>query len=115
LPDPRHFAIPFRFERTRDGRAHAATTLQGSEAEIADCVELVVRTRAGERSTLPGFGRPDRLEFSPSAELARSQLQLAIEDAEPRARPIVEGDFDPTDPAVMRLRAMFELTEAGVT
>lgn len=110
MPEPRHFAVPFRFERFRGmGRARAATTLQGTPAEIADCVELVIRTVSGERQTLPTFGRPDTLEFASSLELARVQLQQAIDDGEPRARAIVEGDYDSTDPAVMRLRAMYEL------
>lgn len=105
---PRHFAMPFRFERLRDGRSRAAYTEQGSTTEIADAVEAVVRTVAGERLTLPTFGRPE-LAFQSNAELARSQLAIAIDEGEPRARGIVEGDFDPNDPAVLRLRAMFEL------
>jgi phage baseplate assembly protein W len=113
VPDPRHFAVPFRFERLRDGRARAATTAQGSTEEIADCVEIILRTVAGQRSTLQGFGRPD-LEFGENAELMRSSLEAAVDQWEPRARPRVEGGFDETDPAAVRLRAMFTLAGGGV-
>jgi hypothetical protein len=110
MPDPRHFSVPFRFEQLRTGRVRAASTLQETPEEVADCVELIVRTVAGERATLPGFGRPDSLEFGTGLDLARAQLQTAIDESEPRARAIVEGDYDPNDPGVMRLRAMYELT-----
>lgn len=110
MPEPRHFAVPFRFETLRSGRARAATTLQDDPSEVADCVEVILRTTAGERASLPGFGRPDTLEFGIGVDLARAQLQTAIDESEPRARAIVEGDYDPTDPGVMRLRAMYELT-----
>lgn len=110
MPDPRHFAVPFRFAQDRTGRAQAATTRQDEPAEVADCVELIVRTTAGERATLPGFGHPDSLEFGVGVDLARAQLQAAIDESEPRVRSILEGDYDPTDPGVIRLRAMYELT-----
>lgn len=110
MPDPRHFTIPFRFETLRTGRARAASTEQDTPAEVADCVEVIIRTTAGERAQLPGFGRPDSLEFGTGVDLARAQLQTAIDESEPRARAVVEGDYDPNDPGVMRLRAMYELT-----
>jgi hypothetical protein len=102
--------MPFRFEQLRTGRVRAVSTLQDTPAEVADCVEVIVRTVAGERATLPGFGRPDSLEFGLGAVHARAQLQTAIDESEPRARPIVEGDYDEIDPGVLRLRAMYELT-----
>ena len=110
MPDPRHFAYPFRFEKLRTGQARVASTLQDTPEEVADAVEVIVRTTAGERATLPGFGRPDSLESGTGVDLARAQLQTAIDESEPRARAIVEGDYDPNDPGVMRLRAMYELT-----
>jgi predicted NBD/HSP70 family sugar kinase len=108
-PVPRHFAMPFRWAGAGDKQA--ATTVQGDVAEIADCVELVVQTAAGQRLTLPTFGRPETLEFAVDDDLAAAQLQAAIDEAEPRARAIVEGEFDPADPAVLRLRAMFQPEE----
>jgi phage baseplate assembly protein W len=113
LPDPRHFAVPFRFERLRDGRARAVTTAQDSTEEIADCVEVILRTVAGQRVTLHGFGRPD-LEFGDNAELMRSAIEAAVDQWEPRARARAEGGFDESDPAAVRLRAMFRLAGEGV-
>jgi hypothetical protein len=108
---PRHFAVPFRFTVDPMGGQGAATTVQGTTAEIADCVETCVRTVAGQRLTLPSFGRPETLEFAGDDELAASQLEVAIDDAEPRAQAIVDGNFDLDDPAVLRLQAMYQLEE----
>jgi hypothetical protein len=102
--------MPFRFVGAGSD-LQAATTVQDDVAEIADCVELVDRTVAGQRLTLPTFGRPETLEFAVDDDLAAAQLQAAIDEAEPRARAIVEGDFDSTDPAVLRLRAMYQPEE----
>lgn len=108
MPEPRHFAMPFRFERLRDGRARVASTVQGTTDEIADAVELVIRTPAGARATLPDFGRPES-EFTISADVARGQLATAIDESEPRARAVVEGEFAADDQGALRLRAMYEL------
>jgi hypothetical protein len=106
---PRHFSMPFRWAGAGDRQA--ATTVQDDVAEIGDCVDLIVHTVAGQRLTLPSFGRPETLEFAVDADVAAAQLQDAIDEAEPRARAIVDGDYDPTDPAVLRLRALFQPEE----
>ena len=107
-----HFALPFRFELAGGGGIAAAVTEQDTVEEIADCVECTLRTVAGERATLPEFGRPETLEFAVNRELARAQLTQALNEAEPRAVSIVQGDdVDPEDPGVLRLRAMFSLVE----
>jgi hypothetical protein len=111
-----HFALPFRYVRVAGGGVRPAVTREGSTEEIADCVELALRTVRGQRTTLPNFGRPDQLEFSTDPRLAAALLSTTIDEAEPRARGVVEGDHDPNDPGAMRLHAMFELTyieEAG--
>ena len=116
MPDPVHFALPFRYVRSRGGGLAPATHPEGSTSEIADCVELTLRTVRGQRTTLPNFGRPDELEFSTDARLAAALVQASIDEAEPRARGVVEGQHDPHDQGLMRLVAMFELTyieEAG--
>jgi hypothetical protein len=116
MPDPVHFALPFRYVRARGGGYAPATHPEGSTQEIADCVELALRTVQGQRTSLPNFGRPDTLEFSTDARLVAALLSATIDEAEPRARGVVQGDHDPRDPGVMRLHAMFELTyieEAG--
>jgi hypothetical protein len=113
VPERPHFSLPFRVERDRAGRVIVPMTEQGSLAEIADCVELTVRTVRGERLTLPGFGRPDTLEFATDREIARAQLQDAIDEAEPRVRALVRAaERDPQDPGLLRLLAMYQLEVA---
>jgi hypothetical protein len=102
-----HFGQPFRLEGD-----HFAVTEQESANEVADCVELTLRTVQGERRTLPAFGRPDFLEFTSDRELALSETQSAIEEHEPRALPMIErGDTDAeAEQGIMRLQAMWGWT-----
>ncbi len=103
-----HFSLPFRLQG-----ASFAVSEQDTIDEIADCVELILRTEQGQRATLPAFGRPEMLAFTTDRELARVQVQQAIDDSEPRVRATVQrGDLDPRDPGVLRLLAMYELEGA---
>jgi phage baseplate assembly protein W len=105
-PTNPHFGMPFRLQR------HAfAVTEQDTAAEVADCVELTLRTVQGERRTLPEFGRPDFLEFTSDRELAVAETQQAIENAEPRARAMLERDDDHAEEGILRLRAMWSFDE----
>lgn len=88
----------------------AATHPEGSTEEIADCVELALRTVQGQRKTLPTFGRPDFIQFSTDPTIAAAAAGTTIDEAEPRARGVVQGEFDSQDHGIMRLLAMFELT-----
>ena len=97
-----HFSMPFRLE----GASFAANE-QDTAEEVADCVELTLRTVQGERRTLPDFGRPDRLVFSTDRLLAVNSVQQAIEHGEPRARPLVESDASDAEQGIMRLRVMW--------
>lgn len=108
MAEPQHFAIPFRF-----GPGGAATNPQDSPEEVADAVELTLRTVRGERTTLPDFGRPDEMEFSSDVELMRAQLVTAVDEAEPRARLYVEGGYEDESPGMVRLRVMFSLITEG--
>lgn len=104
-----HFSLPFRFEPTRGGGQVIPVTEQDSAAQLGDCVELILRTVQGERRTLPDFGRPPTLEFILDRELARAQVQQAINDQEPRVRAFLQrGMLDPDDPGMLRLLAMYE-------
>lgn len=106
---PQHLAFPLRFERDRQGRVRAATNPQRSTAEIADCVEVIVRSQQGDWLMLPTLGRPD-LMFTTEPELQIAQLQDVIDEHEPDARAIVEReDIDPDDPHVLRLHVMWEM------
>lgn len=113
MADRPHFALPFRFDDRGDGTLAAAVTEQDSSSEVADCVEVAVRTVAGERTALPEFGRPQMLEFTTDAGLARAQLTQALELAEPRAVPLIASETDPYDEGVLRLRTMFSYDEEG--
>lgn len=104
MADVLHIAMPPRFERRPDGRVALATSVQDSPAHVADCVEIILRTREGQRALLPDFGRPD-LEFEVDDETVASLLQDAVDRYEKRWRVIVDGEHDPDDPGVVRLFA----------
>ena len=102
MADHPHFAMPFRLEGD-----HFAVNEQDTSDEVADCVELTLRTVQGERRTLPEFGRPDFLEFTSDRDLAVAETQQAIENAELRARAFLERDDSEADDGILRLRAMW--------
>jgi hypothetical protein len=83
-------------------------TEQDSLAEIGDCVELVVRFEQGDRRTLPGYGRPRALAFTTDPDLARAQIQQAIDDAEPRVRALVAAAYESEDPGLLRILTIYE-------
>jgi hypothetical protein len=106
-----HFALPFRFEPAAGGGLAAAENEQDSTAAVAACVECIVRTEVGQRTTLPEFGRP-ALEFSTDPDVARAQLQAAIDANEPRVRAMVEAaELDPRDSLALQLLAMYSPAE----
>lgn len=108
MAEPPHFAVPFRLERD-----HFAVNEQDTSDDVADCVEMTLRTVQGERRTLPSFGRPDVLEFTTDRDLAQASVQQAIDDAEPRARAYVERDDGEADEGILRLRAMWGWSHEG--
>jgi phage baseplate assembly protein W len=109
MTDIPHLALPPRIDPSTGS---LAVNEQDTNADIADCVELTLRTVQGQRRTLPSFGRPEMLEFIVDRDLAVSLVQQAIELAEPRARPAVEAaPIDTTDPGLLRLLAFWELNQ----
>lgn len=110
MVDIPHWSLPFRFELLPDGTRRVAVTEQDSVEEVRDCVELILRTVQSERATLPEFGRPAILEFTTDRELARSLVQQAIDESEPRAQAIVEAaPVDTQDEGLLRLLAMYDV------
>jgi hypothetical protein len=103
-----HFSVPFRLEGS-----HFAVNEQDSTDDVADCVEMTLRTVEGERRTLPSFGRSDLLVFTTDRDLAQASLQQAVDDAEPRARSYVERDDGEADEGILRLRAMWGWSHEG--
>lgn len=112
MADNPHFSLPFRFERQMDGTYQVPVTEQDTLEEIGDCVELILRVEQGERGTLPGFGRPEMLRFTTDRDLARSMVQQAIDEYEPRAQAsVTREDLDLNDEGVLRLLTMYGLEE----
>ena len=101
-PTNPHLSIPFRLDGNR-----IAVTEQDTSMEVADCVELCLRTVQGERATLTSFGRPDNLEFITDRDLAVAEVQQTIEDNEPRAKALIERDDSQADQGILRLKAMW--------
>jgi len=108
MTDLPHLSLPPRLDGT-----HLAVTEQDTAAEVADCVELTLRTVQGERRTLPSFGRPDNLEFITNRDLAVAETQQTIEDNEPRAQGMVESDDSQADEGILRLKAMWGWNQDG--
>lgn len=63
---------------------------QDSLAEIAQCVEIILRTPRGHRLDLPDFGVPDQAFRENGADLVA--LRAAVEQYEPRAAVALEHD-----------------------
>lgn len=101
-----HFALPFTWASSSGGPGLAAAEVeQESIDEIGACVEAVLRTVAGQRTTLPDFGRPE-LEFNTSAEVVRAQLAQALLDWEPRVQALIDAAPSETDNEVQVIRAL---------
>lgn len=82
-----HFKIPFRFTDT-----DAELVEQESDAEVFDNIEMVLRTRRGERIDLPEFGTLE-LNFQEGGVNIEA-LRQDIEHGEPRARELIDRDPD---------------------
>jgi phage baseplate assembly protein W len=84
--DP-HFSLPFRF-----ARGAAVVVEQDSPAEIADCVQAILRYTPGSRLELPTFGLPDQAFLQGGADA--EQVTAAIAQWEPRADATVTVQAD---------------------
>ena len=100
-----HFTLPFQWVPADGGGMTAAVAEQESIAEIGSCVEAIVRTVQGQRTTLPAFGHPE-LEFNTDAELTRAVLAQALVEWEPRVTSFITAASDPTDVDVQIVRAL---------
>jgi hypothetical protein len=107
MPVRPHFDLPFRFDTSR-GIAVAAVVEQDSLAEVGNAVELCLRFEQGQRRAMPSYGRPRSLAFTTDAQLAASQVQATVDEAEPRVRALARGAFDLEDPGLLRILTMYE-------
>lgn len=107
-PAPQHFTLPFAWRRQPDLTLAGASNDQDSVADVAACVEAIVRTMQGERDALPTFGRPALL-FDTDEDAATTDLQQAIDAHEERVQALVELDVDDEDSALWHLKAMYQI------
>jgi phage baseplate assembly protein W len=106
-----HFTLPFAFTRSPAGGLGAAVVEQESIAEIGGCVEAIIRTVQGQRTTLPDFGVP-QLEFNTSADATRAAIAASLIEFEPRVTALIEAAPDADDPTVQDVRALVSPTDA---
>lgn len=93
---PEHLAWPVRLNGTR-----LAVVDQDSDADIAQCVHVLLATRRGVRIELPGFGVTDPV-FALSVDVG--EIATAVAQWEPRAaRTGVTETVDDLDPAVRQV------------
>jgi hypothetical protein len=90
MADIPRLAIPFRIVN-----GSAAVLEQDSDAEVAQCAEVVVRYRPGDREAAPDFGVPDQTHRQGGADLI--VVADRIELWEPRVHALVDSlGFDLT-------------------
>lgn len=82
-----HFALPLRFAGGR-----AVVVEQDTPADVAACVEVVLRTPAGHLEANPRFGAPD-LAFTTGGPDAAELVELVARH-EPRAQLLADEDPD---------------------
>ena len=105
MTDYPHFALPFQWALADGGGIAAQEVEQESIDEIGACVEAILRTVTGQRTTLPDFGRPE-LEFNTSPEVVRAQLAQALLDFEPRVESLIDAYASDDDSEVQIIRAL---------
>lgn len=86
-----HFALPFR----RDARGRCVVHEQDDDAEIVDCVEVLLSTERGSRIDTPDYGLIDQVFRQGGVDL--SAVSGAISRWEPRAEHFVERDRELVD------------------
>ena len=107
-PPPQHFTLPFQFVPAPGNTTVAATNAQDTTADVAACVEALVRTYQGDRDALPTFGRPSLL-FETDRDTIVTALQQAIDQHEPRVQSLIDLDVDDGDEALWYIQAMYQM------
>lgn len=90
-----HFSFPFLMTA-----AGAATTEQDSDAEILDCVEVILSTPRGWREDLPEFGLDDPVF---GIGIDRQGIHDTVTQWEPRADTIVTSRPDLYDSLIQHV------------
>lgn len=99
-----HFDLPFRLS----GNSFAVVE-QDTYADIANCVETIIRTPQGHRNDAPDFGNP--LEAFDTQPVNVDLLKDAIRTQEPRSDNLVTEQGDAVDTLIDYVRV--EVFETG--
>jgi hypothetical protein len=94
-----HFDLPFRFTGGTPGGVPVQE--QGTFEDVANCVEMIVRTPLGFRDDAPDFGFPE-LELLEQPILTKDVLEL-VQAQEPRAAVFISEMPDKLDVLIDRL------------
>lgn len=96
--DTPHLSYPLQL--ASDGKSFSVEE-QDEPAEIAGCVELILRTPQGTRDDLPEFGIPDLTFRQVSARgLPVADVEQLVEEWEPRVDVLLEDAPDELDASV---------------
>lgn len=108
----RGWQFPFQVNPANGGIA-----LSEYEANIRDCMSLIVGTRPGERQMLPEFGcRINEMLFSPNTSETADQVSSAVEDALTRWEPRIEVqsvDAWPDQTGSIRVQVNYTIRSTG--
>jgi len=102
-----HLALPFRFVN-----GAAATVEQDTPDEIAQCVEVLLRTVTGQRIEVPGFGIADPL-FTQESSRSTPNVLAQIKTWEPRARSAVSDRVESRDELVRNIKVTLEVADVN--
>jgi phage baseplate assembly protein W len=100
-----HLSWPLRLANT----GHLATVEQDSVDDVAECVEVVLRTRPGELDFHPRFGSPDlafremQSQDGLPSPISPDGLVALIEAWEARGALLVQNNPDALEPTLGRL------------
>lgn len=94
-----HFDLPFRFL----ANGTTAVVEQDSYPDVANCVEVIVRTPYGFRNDSPEFGIPDSLLFNNQPVLT-AEFEEIIANQEPRAVLVFTEQPDLVDSLIDRVK-----------
>lgn len=112
MPDPQipHLRVPLHFAGTTVPKLELVE--QDSEAEIAQCVEAVLRHHVGHRPEQPEFGITEQAFVPHTPDNANREILNAVDRWEPRAEVTVTQQFDANDQS-LRVRVEVRSREDG--
>src|SRR5213596_2288974 len=87
MADVPHIALPIRYVN-----GHITTVEQDSNADIEQCIEVICSYIKGDREEAPEFGISD--QTFREGGIDANVLKQEIEELEPRANTLLEGDWD---------------------